>query len=215
MKFSGVYVIENLKNNKRYIGSSNSIYNRVHKHQSLLNHNKHENSYLQNAWNKYGTDCFSTYVIEYCTEDLLTAVEQKWIDFLNPEYNITLLAERNILSESSRKQISETLLRRYADGTILPTRTRKIFVYDLDGKFISEYNSLSETSRKLKVARSSIDRVLAGKYRQVKGYQFRYENDSRKITSVTRGKYLKRFIPAPEKPSELLETPEKDNQQPS
>ncbi len=214
-KFSGIYVIENLINYKRYIGSSNSMYNRLHKHNSCLNSNVHQNPHLQNAWNKYGGNNFSSYVLEYCDPENLTRMEQKWIDMLEPEYNITLLVERNILSQESRDKISETLKEGYKNGTILPTRTKKILVYDLEGNYIETYPSIREASRQLNTHTSGIERVLRGTYYQSKGLQFRYENDYREVKKVEESRYRRRFDPAPEKPSELLETPEKDNQQPS
>lgn len=53
-KISGIYKILNIKNGKFYIGSSNNIKVRWSQHKTLLKNNKHENKYLQNAWNKYG-----------------------------------------------------------------------------------------------------------------------------------------------------------------
>lgn len=54
----GVYLIFNLINGKRYVGSSKDIYNRFYEHIHNLNHQKGHNAHLQNAWNKYGEDNF-------------------------------------------------------------------------------------------------------------------------------------------------------------
>ena len=50
----GIYMILNLINGKRYIGSSIDIYNRLHEHLHNLKNNKSHNNHLQNSWNKYG-----------------------------------------------------------------------------------------------------------------------------------------------------------------
>ena len=55
---SGIYLIVNLVNGKRYIGSSVDIYNRLHDHLSNLKHNRAHNAHLQAAWNKYGDKAF-------------------------------------------------------------------------------------------------------------------------------------------------------------
>ena len=43
---SGVYCIINLKNGKRYIGSSKNMRQRLWSHRAELRHNKHENPHL-------------------------------------------------------------------------------------------------------------------------------------------------------------------------
>lgn len=67
----GIYEILNIKNNKRYIGQSIHIRNRLFKHISMLRNNNHICKHLQSSWNKYGEENFQFKVIEYCNiEDL-------------------------------------------------------------------------------------------------------------------------------------------------
>lgn len=54
----GVYMIRNNINGKVYIGQSVDVRDRLWHHKSMLKNNRHENSYLQNSWNKYGADAF-------------------------------------------------------------------------------------------------------------------------------------------------------------
>ncbi len=58
-----VYKIENKCNGKSYIGYSKNAKKRFKQHKSLLNKNKHQNSRLQNSWNKYGGDSFIFYIV--------------------------------------------------------------------------------------------------------------------------------------------------------
>ena len=64
----GVYMIENLSNNKIYIGVSVDIKNRFMNHKTLLRNNKHPNKLMQNDYNKLGiegkTDMFLYSVLE-------------------------------------------------------------------------------------------------------------------------------------------------------
>lgn len=85
---SGIYKILNTKNNKFYIGSSKNIIERISIHKSLLRNNKHDNSYLQNAYNKYSGWFFEFIVLEYCEPNFRIEREQYYIDTLKPEYNL-------------------------------------------------------------------------------------------------------------------------------
>ena len=83
----GIYCIENLANNKKYIGQSNDIEKRWYQHKNDLYHNQHHNKHLQSAWNKYGEDFFNFYVLENCETELLDEKEMYWIDKLNSYIN--------------------------------------------------------------------------------------------------------------------------------
>lgn len=76
---SGIYKITNTKNGMFYIGSSVNIKRRWSHHKSELKNNRHHNQYLQNAYNKYGKECF-VFEILMKTEDTL-AEEQRILDF--------------------------------------------------------------------------------------------------------------------------------------
>ena len=68
-------------NNKIYIGSANDLYNRKSTHFKSLREGTHENSYLQNAYNKYGADAFEFSVLEIVenSEELIER-EQYYMD---------------------------------------------------------------------------------------------------------------------------------------
>lgn len=70
-KVSGIYCIENLENNKKYIGFSSNIKRRWEYHKCFLNNNNHDNQYLQASRNKYGMKNFIFYILEECEKEKL------------------------------------------------------------------------------------------------------------------------------------------------
>lgn len=93
MKISGIYIIENIKNNKKYIGSSTDCDHRWYIHRWHLINNHHPNQHLQNAWNEYGEECFLFSIVEIVEEMNLLEKEKTYIeqyDCLNEKngYNI-------------------------------------------------------------------------------------------------------------------------------
>ena len=78
-KDCGIYCIENIFNNKKYIGLSRDIKRRWNEHKSELKSNTHNNKYLQSAWDKYGESAFRFYVVELCSEDCLSEKECYYI----------------------------------------------------------------------------------------------------------------------------------------
>ena len=107
---SGIYVIINVINDKKYIGQSNDIPRRWIEHRTLLNNNKHGNTYLQASWNKYGAKSFVFRVLQYCTTDKLNQLEIAYIkhfDSYRNGYNGTLggsgiIKDRDIMVQQGK-----------------------------------------------------------------------------------------------------------------
>lgn len=76
----GIYCIENMSNNKKYIGLSRNIEQRWNEHRSKLRRGKHGNIYLQRAWNNCGEDSFKFYIIELCDSNILSEREEYYIE---------------------------------------------------------------------------------------------------------------------------------------
>lgn len=66
-KKPGIYVIENLINNKKYVGKSKNVYKRIHNHVSCMlikERQYNENPHLLNSVLKDGLDNFTYYIVE-------------------------------------------------------------------------------------------------------------------------------------------------------
>lgn len=94
----GIYKIENIVNNKVYIGQSINIYERWLAHKRDLRNNKHHNYYLQNSYNKYGENNFTFEIIETCKEEVLSEREFYWINSFkshNKNYGFNMVLPTN------------------------------------------------------------------------------------------------------------------------
>ena len=80
----GIYAIENIENNKVYIGQSKNVEKRLSNHKKLLKNGSHYNIHLQNSFNIYGENKFSFRLIEEISNPkLLNKAENKWIEIYN------------------------------------------------------------------------------------------------------------------------------------
>lgn len=108
---SGIYIIENLVNDKIYIGSAVNLNKRFNSHRTKLYRNIHDNKYLQASWNKHSKDNFYFGILEYCESDKLIEREQWWLDFTKDlnKYNLVKNAGNTlglVHSEDSKAKMS-------------------------------------------------------------------------------------------------------------
>lgn len=170
---SGIYKIENIINNKVYIGSSKNTKARWQKHKALLRHNKHHNNHLQSAWNKYGENSFIFSIVELCPIDSLLNREQHFIDTLNPEYNQTAKAGKVEMTFERRNKLSYSVSKAYEEGRIQKT-IKPVYQYDLKGNYIREYASLTEASESLNIPMSNLSTAVNEKCNIAGGYVWRF-----------------------------------------
>lgn len=116
---NGIYKIRNLINGKFYIGSAfrkEGIKGRLRFHKYQLNKGIHENAYLQNAWNKYGSENFIFEIIEIvANKEIILEREQHYLDLYKSYdqkigYNIHKIAGSALgfkHDEETKKQMSE------------------------------------------------------------------------------------------------------------
>ena len=114
----GVYRITNLINGKFYIGSSANIGQRWEQHLYRLRNNKHENPYLQKAWNKYGESNFQFEVIEECNSSDQYQREQHYLDLYQPfgeqGYNIVRNISKDLMGGILFTKVCEVCGREYS-----------------------------------------------------------------------------------------------------
>lgn len=208
----GIYSIFNVVNGKKYIGSSKDIYNRWHEHLHLLRRNDSHNKHLQAAFNKYGEDNFVFNILEFCKEEERFDREQYYINFMLPEYNFSLNVLANSdreISVEQRKQISETLKKKYASGELTPYIRKDIsvnnFVYNIETwKLAGTFETLRDTARALNIDKATVSkskivgRIYQDKYIIVTSpfktvtelKNFFYENYMRAKTTVEHINYI-------------------------
>ncbi|MDD5015473.1 MAG: NUMOD3 domain-containing DNA-binding protein [Atribacterota bacterium] len=115
-KIVGVYLITNLINGKKYIGSSKHVVKRLYEHKRTLCNKKHKNLHLQSAWNKHGESHFKFELLEICNIKILLLREDFWITYYNTKnreygYNIDGATKYGSVkrnrSEETKKRLSE------------------------------------------------------------------------------------------------------------
>jgi group I intron endonuclease len=79
----GIYKITSITSGKIYIGCASNVRTRINGHLYNLRKDKHNNSYLQRAWTKYGEENFIFEMIEKCDISDLHAREHYWVNELN------------------------------------------------------------------------------------------------------------------------------------
>lgn len=109
-----IYLIENLINNKIYIGQTSQLLNkRIATHKYSIK-NKSKNTYLLNAFRKYGFNNFKFSILDTAsTIEELNKLEQWWIEIFNSTnreigYNIDLGGKgKGIMAQETKDKISQ------------------------------------------------------------------------------------------------------------
>lgn len=146
---SCIYKIVNIKNNKIYIGSAVNFNKRVSNHLYNLRKNKHHSKKLQNSYNKHGEKNFKFIIIIKCPKEYLIKLEQKFLDSLKPQYNISPTAKnclgvKHSLESNLKKSLNH--FRKNKFGKDNPS-SRILYQYDKDGNFIKKWYGAKEFVR--------------------------------------------------------------------
>jgi group I intron endonuclease len=98
-KIAAVYRIVNKATGVCYVGQSQNVYKRLREHFRLLREKKHDNKWLQRAYQKHGPDAFSQEIEVLCADvNDLDVVEEAflsgaaWFDETPRTYNLAKFA---------------------------------------------------------------------------------------------------------------------------
>lgn len=145
-----IYKIENKENGKVYVGQTiQNFRDRVYAHKNKLKHNKHYNNYLQNAWNKYGSNNFRFKVIKKVSINKLDKIEKKYIKKyknINKSYNIELGGNnKKVMAKETIKKIADSQKKK-----VILLNTMEIFesIKKASKKYNVKHNGISSCCNK-------------------------------------------------------------------
>lgn len=186
----GIYKIVNTATGQCYVGQSQRMKKRIKEHFRLLRSNKHTNPHLQNAYNKYGADCFyGEPEVECESLEELDRLEEAFIQgsawFEQPTvYNISDFAKAPMRNKTHSEEVREKIRlgRRACSFDFRNPEYRKVLSeaqmarffadpkYVAKVKFVVENHHMSyaERARKIGSDTSSV-RKIALKYAHLRG----------------------------------------------
>lgn len=172
---TGIYKIYHLHNKEViYLGSAASdrkwregFKQRWIVHLYDLQKGIHHSDYLQRVVNKYGIEDLRFEILEICDGSKCLEREQYYLDTLVPfgdkGYNTCKIAGNTL-------------------GYKIPEhkkgKRKKIDQYSLEGNFIQSWDSLNQASRELDINVSSIKDCCKKRFKQIKGFIFRYSGET-------------------------------------
>ncbi len=120
---SGIYMISNKINKKKYIGQSVNIDKRIREHFNSLRKNKHQNNHLQSAFNKYGEYNFEVKILEICSAENLNEREKYYINLYKSTsrkfgYNIESGGNNSPVSNETKNKLMHSLSTRDIEDII-------------------------------------------------------------------------------------------------
>ena len=173
-----IYKIQNKINKKIYIGQTvGTLQHRISQHKS----NSKKKSVINMAIRKYGWDNFVAEVIDSAKSiEELNQKEIYWIEYyksISPNgYNLELGGKNALHEEETRNKISKANKGRFLSEK--SPKSKRVYKFSLDGKFICEYGSVREASRANNISNSQIASVCRGEHFIAKGYRWSYDKNN-------------------------------------
>lgn len=141
----GVYKITNRINNKVYIGSSCcNLYKRLTSHYYHLNKNTHTNKHLQSSFTKYGKECFTFEVLEYCsTREETLQREEFYINSLesfklDKGYNIFQFTDSTSIKSNVWSEEARINRKGFRKGILTSEETKRKMSIAAKGRIVKE-----------------------------------------------------------------------------
>lgn len=177
----GIYMIINLKNGKKYIGSTTNFRRRGKEHFYELGKNIHHSIILQQSWNKNNPEDYKFIILEKVEDrNILIEREQYYLDYF----------------KSYNKKFGYNMCP-VAGNPGAGKKYKHIFKFDMQGNFVEEYDNayLAACSVGSPDSSSSITNCCLWKYRFWKNHIFSHEptitkeridfaNNPRKATDI-------------------------------
>ncbi len=164
----GVYIIENTKTNKCYVGSTCVDFKtRFNRHLGSLGRNTHHSKKLQRSYNKHGKEAFKFRILEICGEQEVREKEQEWIDFLVPFYNMILIVDGGVDNHSYESRLKISKLQ----------GGKPIDICDLEGNILKTVNFQNEAAEFVNGSQEKVWRCLQGIGNTHMGYKFKHSGE--------------------------------------
>lgn len=158
-----VYCLTNCKNNKRYIGITNKVRQRINQH--VVSYNKGSKQYIHKALNHYGVDNFTFEILEIVdSREKLNLREVYYIK----KYNTTDLKLGYNLTYGGKSKGSTP---ENTKNKITASKKVKVGQYDLQGNLLKIFNSVKEAERQLNIPDTDIHRCCNKQWSR-KGFMF-------------------------------------------
>lgn len=196
---TGIYIIKNLVNGKKYIGQSREIERRRKEHKYICSES---NKSLKLAYKKYGIENFSFEILEECCESALDEREIFWIEKLNPEYNRTKGGSGkygNVTSEETREKLKNAAKRAWESKT--EEEKQYIIKNNLKGPKVGHKVS-EETRRKLRDAKTGqkqSEETIKKRVEKLKGRKRTNDYRMKPVICIETGETFKSLKEAVEK----------------
>lgn len=174
-----IYEIRNIITNDLYIGSTVNFNDRKWRHFSDLKKGKHHSIILQRAFDKYGEETFIMKPLEKCERSSLIDLENKYLQSLEPKYNICRIANSNLgykVTDETKKKLSE-----YAKkNNVKPPKEtwmskRKKVQMLKDDKVIMTFESLSDACRFLNKTGRFASTISRADKRNIKAFGYNWK----------------------------------------
>lgn len=189
----GIYVIENLTNGHFYIGQADGLRRRFNEHSSLLERGKHDNTHLQRAYQKYGSEGFVMFMMQSCPEADLNRIEQEWVDLFwdgcKTCYNIKVVANKPPNRKGAKltpeqlqrwsdvkkgKRFTEEHKRKIGEshkGQTYMAKTFDVRLQSPTGEVFGPITNLNQFAKTHNLLAQGLGALIRGKISQTKGWK--------------------------------------------
>lgn len=191
-KITGIYKIQNIVNNKVYIGSAKSILSRFSVHKRTLKNNCHFNKHLQSSYNIHGINNFVFEIIEEIdinNKELIQEREEFYISYYksndkNFGYNCRIKCNTNLGKKLSPEHIQKLKIShlgikrtKECNEKIRKSQYKPVYKLNINKEIITRYESLIEAGEKNNIHRQSISSCCRGKLNSTGGFYWCFVDD--------------------------------------